>query len=48
MLNELPPHVFEVPKRAYEAMVASGEDQGIVISGESGAGKTEGTKLCLS
>ena len=44
----LPPHIYEVAKRAYDDMIAHEKDQGVVISGESGAGKTEGTKICLS
>lgn len=43
----LPPHIFETASRAYSAMVASGKSQSIIISGESGAGKTESAKLAL-
>ncbi|KAF0712584.1 hypothetical protein As57867_004758, partial [Aphanomyces stellatus] len=42
------PHVFEVADRAYRAMLQSSEPHNILVSGESGAGKTETTKFLLT
>jgi myosin heavy subunit len=41
------PHVFGMAARAYQKMMATGDNQAVVISGESGAGKTETAKLLL-
>uniref|UniRef100_A0A8C4RZM5 non-specific serine/threonine protein kinase n=1 Tax=Erpetoichthys calabaricus TaxID=27687 RepID=A0A8C4RZM5_ERPCA len=42
-----PPHIFAVADIAYQSMVSYNADQCVVISGESGAGKTEGAHLLV-
>nr|XP_020465549.1 unconventional myosin-VIIa-like [Monopterus albus] len=46
-LGELPPHVFAVADSCFFNMRRNRKNQCCVISGESGAGKTESTKLML-
>jgi myosin heavy subunit len=43
----LPPHAYGIGYNAYNGMLADGTDQSVVISGESGAGKSETTKVIL-
>ena len=43
----LPPHIYSTAKTAYETMLRSQGNQSVLISGESGAGKTEATKYVL-
>uniref|UniRef100_A0A0E0EXD4 Myosin motor domain-containing protein n=1 Tax=Oryza meridionalis TaxID=40149 RepID=A0A0E0EXD4_9ORYZ len=45
--GELSPHVFAVTDASYRAMVSEDRSQSILVSGESGAGKTETTKLIM-
>lgn len=46
--RDLPPHIYGVAYDAYNGMMLSSRgDQSVVISGESGAGKSEATKLIL-
>eukprot|EP00946_MAST-07B_sp_MAST-7B-sp1_P004575 g4575.t1 len=43
----LDPHVYQIGERAYRGITEDGKNQAIIISGESGAGKTEATKKVL-
>ena len=45
--NELPPHIYAVCDMAYRNMVMNRENQSILVTGESGAGKTENTKKVI-
>jgi len=45
--TKLPPHIFSTAQHAFISMKRRLQNQSIIISGESGAGKTESTKLIL-
>jgi len=45
--HEVPPHIFAVTDGAYRSMLQDREDQSILCTGESGAGKTENTKKVI-
>ncbi|KAK9410712.1 myosin-IIIb, partial [Crotalus adamanteus] len=42
-----PPHIFATADAAYQGMITFNKDQCIIISGESGAGKTESAHLIV-
>ncbi|XP_046351162.1 myosin heavy chain, striated muscle-like isoform X8 [Haliotis rufescens] len=44
---EMPPHLFSVADNAYQYMLQDRENQSMLITGESGAGKTENTKKVI-
>ncbi|XP_039542942.1 unconventional myosin-XV isoform X2 [Pimephales promelas] len=46
-LGENSPHLFAIANASYTKMMDAKENQCIIISGESGSGKTETTKLVL-
>nr|XP_022917270.1 myosin heavy chain, muscle isoform X37 [Onthophagus taurus] len=46
--NEVPPHIFAISDGAYVAMLTNHQNQSMLITGESGAGKTENTKKVIA
>ncbi|XP_034448658.1 myosin-4-like [Hippoglossus hippoglossus] len=45
--QEAPPHIFSISDNAYQYMLKDRENQSILITGESGAGKTVNTKRVI-
>merc|ERR1712193_378975 len=46
--NEVPPHLWAITETAYRNMLTNAKNQSMLITGESGAGKTENTKKVIS
>ena len=46
--NEVPPHLWAISETAYRNMLQNAKDQAMLITGESGAGKTENTKKVIA
>eukprot|EP01119_Soliformovum_irregulare_P017879 TRINITY_DN5376_c0_g2_i2.p1 TRINITY_DN5376_c0_g2~~TRINITY_DN5376_c0_g2_i2.p1 ORF type:complete len:1039 (+),score=347.18 TRINITY_DN5376_c0_g2_i2:84-3200(+) len=47
IMYEVPPHVYALASEVYRALLGNKEDQCVIISGESGAGKTEASKIFM-
>ncbi|KAL2101524.1 hypothetical protein ACEWY4_003285 [Coilia grayii] len=45
--HEVPPHIYSITDNAYRNMMQERDDQSILCTGESGAGKTENTKKVI-
>merc|ERR1711902_126176 len=46
--NEVPPHLWAITETAYRNMLTNSKNQSMLITGESGAGKTENTKKVIA
>merc|ERR1719450_1131509 len=46
--NEVPPHLWAIAETAYRNMLQNTKDNAMLITGESGAGKTENTKKVIT
>jgi myosin-5 len=46
--KSMEPHVYETSSLVYKGLAFEKQDQSILVSGESGAGKTETVKICMN
>ncbi|KAG7912049.1 hypothetical protein KL906_000253 [Ogataea polymorpha] len=46
-LTSCKPHIFAISEEAFQNLITDGKDQSILVTGESGAGKTETTKKVI-
>ncbi|XP_062512560.1 unconventional myosin-Vb-like isoform X2 [Corticium candelabrum] len=46
-MGQMDPHIFAVAEEAFRKMARQGKNQSIIVSGESGAGKTESAKYTM-
>ncbi|XP_058264169.1 unconventional myosin-Va isoform X2 [Hemibagrus wyckioides] len=46
-MGDMDPHIFAVAEEAYKQMARDGRNQSIIVSGESGAGKTVSAKYAM-
>ncbi|XP_049664330.1 unconventional myosin-Vb-like [Accipiter gentilis] len=46
-IGDMDPHIFALAEEAYKQMVRFGKNQSLIISGESGAGKTASAKYAM-
>ncbi|XP_061873873.1 unconventional myosin-Vb isoform X2 [Colius striatus] len=46
-MGDMDPHIFAVAEEAYKNMARDGKNQSIIVSGESGAGKTVSAKYAM-
>ena len=46
--SQVEPHVYETSSLSYKGLAFDGKDQSILVSGESGAGKTETVKIAMN